>query len=91
MAEITWSGNGRSCAGYLADGSGGGKAPGVLVLHEGNGLSANTRSKCDALAAMGYVAFAVDMFAGSEGERDGDPGRAGEGQCRMARAAQHRA
>lgn len=68
MAEITWSGGGRSCAGYLADGSGGKHVPGVLVLHEGNGLSANTRSKCDALAAMGYVAFAVDMFAGSEGE-----------------------
>ena len=62
MAEITYSGNARSCAGYLADGSGGKPVPGVLVLHEGNGLSANTRSKCDTLAAMGYVAFAVDMF-----------------------------
>jgi dienelactone hydrolase len=68
MADITFSADGRSCSGYLADGSGGNKVPGVLVLHEGNGLSANTRSKCDALAAMGYVAFAVDMFAGSEGE-----------------------
>ena len=66
MAEITWSGNGRSCAGYMADGSGGKQVPGVLVLHEGNGLSDNTRSKCDALAVMGYVAFAVDMFAGSQ-------------------------
>jgi dienelactone hydrolase len=68
MAEITWSGNGRTSCGYLADGSNGKSAPGVLVLHEGNGLSANTRSKCDALAALGYVAFAPDMFAGSEGE-----------------------
>jgi dienelactone hydrolase len=62
MAEITYSADGRSCSGYLADGSGGKPAPGVLVLHEGNGLSANTRSKCDLLAGMGYVAFAVDMF-----------------------------
>lgn len=68
MPEITWSGNGRTSNGYLADGSDGKSAPGVLVLHEGNGLSANTRSKCDALAALGYVAFAPDMFAGSEGE-----------------------
>ncbi len=68
MADITYLANGRSCAGYLADGSGGRKVPGVLVLHEGNGLSANTRSKCDLLAGMGYVAFAVDMFAGSDGE-----------------------
>ena len=68
MPEITSSGNGRTSSGYLADGSGGKSAPGVLVLHEGNGLSANTRSKCDALAALGYVAFAPDMFAGSEGQ-----------------------
>lgn len=66
--DITFSANGRISTGYLADGSGGKSVPGVLVLHEGNGLTANTRSKCDALAAMGYVAFAVDMFAGSEGE-----------------------
>lgn len=65
--DITHSANGRTSTGYLADGSGGKAAPGVLVLHEGNGLTSNTRSKCDALAAMGYVAFAVDMFAGSEG------------------------
>lgn len=68
MGEITWTANGRSCAGYLADGSGGARVPGVLVIHEGNGLSANTRSKCDTLAEMGYVAFAVDMFAGLDGE-----------------------
>lgn len=68
MTEIQWTGNGRNCIGYLADGSGGKSVPGVLVLHEGNGLSANTRSKCDGLAALGYVAFAPDMFAGSAGE-----------------------
>jgi len=66
--DITWSADGRTSTGYLADGSNGRTVPGVLVLHEGNGLTANTKSKCDALAAMGYVAFAVDMFAGSEGE-----------------------
>lgn len=65
--DITHSANGRTSTGYLADGSGGKTVPGVLVLHEGNGLTANTRSKCDALAAMGYAAFAVDMFAGSQG------------------------
>src|SRR5947209_8268911 len=66
--DVTFTANGRTSTGYLADGSGGRDVPGVLVLHEGNGLTANTRSKCDALAAMGCVAFAVDMFAGFEGE-----------------------
>ena len=66
--DITHTANGRTSNGYLADGSGGKTVPGVLVLHEGNGLSDNTRSKCDLLAEMGYVAYAPDMFAGSEGE-----------------------
>lgn len=66
--DITHTANGRTSIGYLADGSGGKSVPGVLVLHEGNGLSANTKSKCDTLAAMGYVAYAPDMFFGSEGE-----------------------
>ena len=60
--DITFSGNGRSCSGYVADGSGGKLAPGVLVLHEGNGLGPHTRGKTELLAAMGYVAFAVDLF-----------------------------
>lgn len=68
--DITFSGNGRSCSGYVADGSGGKLAPGVLVLHEGNGLGPHTRGKTELLAAMGYVAFAVDLFEQSPGWQD---------------------
>jgi carboxymethylenebutenolidase len=48
-------------AGYLA-GSGGG--PGVLVLHPWWGLSSAVRAACDRLAALGYVAFAPDLYHG---------------------------
>jgi dienelactone hydrolase len=54
--------NGRSFTGYLADGSKGGKVPGVLVAHEGNGLSNTTKDRAAMLAELGYVAFAMDIF-----------------------------
>ncbi|HUW03640.1 MAG TPA: dienelactone hydrolase family protein [Acidimicrobiales bacterium] len=39
--------------------------PGVLVLHSWWGLNAGTRSICDRLASMGFVALAPDLFGGS--------------------------
>jgi dienelactone hydrolase len=39
-----------------------GKRPGVLVVHEWWGLNDFIREKAKALAAMGYVAFAPDMY-----------------------------
>lgn len=41
-----------------------GDAPGVLVLHEIFGLTDNMRAVADRLARAGYVALAVDLFAG---------------------------
>jgi dienelactone hydrolase len=38
------------------------KFPGVLVIHNWLGLSEETKSKARAVAEMGYVAFAVDVF-----------------------------
>ena len=50
-------------AGYLAyDDSFAGKRSGVLLVHEWWGLNDYLRSRADQLAAMGYVAFAVDMY-----------------------------
>ncbi len=38
--------------------------PGVLLSHEGSGLDDNAKSRAERLAALGYVAFALDYFGG---------------------------
>lgn len=38
--------------------------PGVLLLHEGSGQDDNVRTRADRLAALGYVAFALDYLGG---------------------------
>ena len=52
-----------TCKGYLAyDDALEGKRPGLLVVHEWWGLNDYARHRADQLAALGYVAFAADMF-----------------------------
>src|SRR6202142_687681 len=53
-----------------------GKLPGVLVIPEWWGLNAYVKSRAEQLAAMGYVAFAVDMYG--QGVVTEDPKKAGE-------------
>jgi dienelactone hydrolase len=49
--------------GFLAyDDSFSGKRPGVLVVHEWNGLGHYVRSRAEQLARAGYVAFAPDIY-----------------------------
>ena len=49
--------------GYLAyDASIKGKRPAVLVVHNWYGISESTRIRVDQLAALGYVAFAADIY-----------------------------
>jgi dienelactone hydrolase len=50
--------------GYLVydDAAAKGAKPGVLVIHNWMGLTDETKSKADALAALGYVAFAADIY-----------------------------
>jgi dienelactone hydrolase len=52
--------------GYLADGSVDRAAPGVLVAHEAPGLNPHIKERAQALAELGYVALALDMY----GEED---------------------
>ncbi len=52
------------------------KAPGVLVIHNWMGVSAETESKIKAIAALGYVAFAGDIYGA--GIRPKDSKEAGE-------------
>jgi dienelactone hydrolase len=62
MREVGYSVRGRSFTGFLADGSGGRPAPGVLVAHEGRGFTQHPRDRARMLAELGYVAFAPDYF-----------------------------
>src|SRR5665647_488097 len=49
--------------GYLAyDDSVQGKRPGVLVVHEWTGIGPYVKKRAEQLAALGYVAFAADIY-----------------------------
>jgi dienelactone hydrolase len=38
------------------------RRPGVLVVHEWTGINENVKNHADAVAALGYVAFAADIY-----------------------------
>ena len=61
--DITYPIDGTTYTGYLADGARGKLAPGILVCHQGNGLTDHTKERARMLAELGYVAFALDMYA----------------------------
>lgn len=49
--------------GYLGyDDEKAGPRPGVLVIHEWNGLGAYVKTRVEQLAGLGYVAFAADLY-----------------------------
>jgi dienelactone hydrolase len=56
--------------GFLADGSKGRRAPGVLVAHESPGLTEHIKGRAVALAEQGYVAFALDLFGAHDLDLD---------------------
>jgi carboxymethylenebutenolidase len=49
--------------GYLARRKGGGKHPGVIVIHENRGLNAHIRDVARRLALEGFLAFAPDLLS----------------------------
>jgi dienelactone hydrolase len=60
---VEYKDGGAVLEGYLAyDDSIQGKRPGILVIHEWNGLGHYAQSRAEKLAQLGYVAFAVDMY-----------------------------
>ena len=62
LRPVEYHADGLSFTGYLADGSKGCKAPGVLVAHESPGVTEHVKRCTLALAEEGYVAFALDLF-----------------------------
>jgi dienelactone hydrolase len=69
--------NGVTLEGYLAyDDAAKGKRPGVLIVHEWWGLNDYARRRAEQLAAMGYQAFALDMYG--KGKVTQHPNQAGE-------------
>lgn len=61
-ADFTYEIDGRKFVGYLADGSNGKRVPGIVVAHEGPGLTEHPKERARMLAALGYVAFAMDTY-----------------------------
>jgi dienelactone hydrolase len=59
---LTYEVDGRQFDGFLADGSGGSKAPGILVVHEGRGFARHPQDRAMMLAELGFVAFAPDYL-----------------------------
>ncbi len=66
-----------TCKGYLAwNDALTEKRPGVLVIHEWWGLNDYARRRCNQLAALGYVAFACDLYGdGRIAEHPQDAGK----------------
>lgn len=62
LEPVTYSAQGREFPGFLADGSQGRPAPGIILFHEGGGLNETIKRRTASLAKLGYVAFAPDLF-----------------------------
>lgn len=62
LQTIKYSGDGIEMSGHLALPKGPSPWPGVLVAHEAPGMNDRIKAKTQALADMGYAAFALDMY-----------------------------
>src|ERR1700730_14700084 len=62
--DVADSVDGSALTGYLADDeTRGAGRPGVLVCHQGGGLTEHAKTRARMLAEIGYVACALDMYA----------------------------
>ncbi len=61
--DIAYRAGSKDLTGYfVVDDTRAGKRPGVLVCHQGGGLTEHARERARMLAAEGYAAFALDMY-----------------------------
>jgi len=62
MHPFEYSHDGMVFQGQLVMPSGPGPHPGVMVMHDGQGVGEFVRNRARALAAVGYAALATDMY-----------------------------
>jgi dienelactone hydrolase len=60
--ELAYECGDLDLTGYFAAPDGGGRRPGILVCHQGGGLTEHTKERARMLAKEGYSAFALDMY-----------------------------
>ena len=76
-SDFTYQHNGVELQGFFAyDDSIIGKRPGVLIIHEWNGLGEYVKNRAEQLASEGNVAFALDMYG--KGIRPTTPQESGQ-------------
>ncbi len=69
---IDYAYDGLALRGYFAtDAARTGARPGVLVVHDAGGLGEHIREKARRLAALGYAAFALDLYGEGAVVNDG--------------------
>lgn len=68
--EIAYRAGDKTLTGYLAAPDGAGKRAGVLVCHQGNGLSDHSRERARMIADQGHIAFALDMYGETATSRE---------------------
>jgi dienelactone hydrolase len=65
--SISYDLDGTGLVGHVAyDEARTGARPAVLLCHEGPGLDDHVRGRAERLAALGYVAFALDCYGGGD-------------------------
>jgi dienelactone hydrolase len=73
--------------GYTAVPDGPGPYPGVVVVHDAYGMTAELRRVCDHLAAQGYLVHAPSMYQRGRRSRTGRTAPAGSASWGSAWAA----
>jgi len=67
--DIAYACGGKALKGYFVSRDTG-RRPGVLVCHQGNGITEHTRERARMLAQEGYAAFALDMYGETATSRE---------------------
>ena len=59
---VSYDCDGTTLTGYLATPATEKSVPGILVAHDASGVNDHVKSRARALARLGYVAFALDLY-----------------------------
>jgi dienelactone hydrolase len=72
LQEIAYRHGETELRGLLALPAGGGKRPGVLVIHAADGITDGHRQRLQMFAELGYVTFGADLYGGKHPKRGRD-------------------